>query len=62
MSKLIYSIDEAAASLSLGKTKLYEELGKGKIKAIKIGRRTMIPTECLKQYIDTLPNYQHKEG
>lgn len=42
-SKLAYSIREACAALSLGRTKLYALIAEGELEAVRIGGRTVIP-------------------
>jgi excisionase family DNA binding protein len=51
-SKLAYSIAEAAAATSLGRSKIYELIGEGRIEARKIGRRTVIPSASLAALFD----------
>jgi len=45
--KLAYSIREAMHASSLGKTKMYELINQGKLQAVRIGGRTVIPAESL---------------
>jgi hypothetical protein len=40
----------AQAALSIGRSKLYEELGKGNLDAVKDGPRTLITTESIRRY------------
>ena len=45
-----------AAKLSgLGRTAIYEEIGTGRLRAVKRGRRTLILAEDLKIWIGSLP-------
>lgn len=57
MEPLLLSVDEAAKALSIGKTKLYSELSLGKIEAAKLGKRTLISRESLRQYLENLDTY-----
>ena len=45
--KLAFSIREACEASSLGKTTLYTHINSGRLKAIRIGGRTLIPAESL---------------
>ena len=45
--KLAFSIREACAASSLGKTTLYTHITSGRLKAIRVGGRTLIPAESL---------------
>jgi excisionase family DNA binding protein len=49
--KLAYSIREAMHASSLGKTKMYELINQGKLQAVRIGGRTVIPAESLQALI-----------
>jgi len=53
-AKLAYSINEAVAATSIKRTKLYELIADPEcpLRAIRIGGRTLIPTESLKALID----------
>jgi excisionase family DNA binding protein len=42
MDPIAISVEEARKSLGIGRTKLYELVGQGRLKALKIGRRTLI--------------------
>lgn len=57
MNPLLLSIDEAANLLSIGKTKLYAELAAGRLQAVKLGKRTLIPRTSVDNYIDALQAY-----
>lgn len=46
-SPLAYSIKEACAASSLGRTSLYTHINSGRLKAIRVGGRTLIPAESL---------------
>lgn len=57
MESRLLSVDEAANALSIGKTKLYSELKLGRIRGVKLGKRTFITPEEIKIYISTLETY-----
>lgn len=48
------TIKEAHQYLNIGKTKFYDLIKEGKIKPIKIGKRTLIDPEDLKTFIKGL--------
>lgn len=52
MEPLSLRIEEAAAAIPMGKSKLWEEIGAGRIKVIRIGRSVRIPTDELRRYIE----------
>lgn len=54
MNKLLLSPAEAAETLGIGRTKLYELLGAGVIRSVHIGRGRKIPPEALAEYVHAL--------
>lgn len=48
---LAYSINEACRVSSLGRTRLYQLIGEGRLEVRKIGKRTLIPAASLKALI-----------
>lgn len=49
---LAYSVGEACRVSSLGRTRLYQLIGEGRLEVRKIGRRTLIPAASLRALID----------
>ena len=49
------SIHEACTFSGIGKTKLYEAINSGKLKARKAGKRTLILSDDLRDYLSSLP-------
>ncbi len=49
--KLAYSIKEACAATSLGRTTIYAHIAAGTLLARRIGGRTVIPAESLRALI-----------
>lgn len=45
--KLGYSIREAVAATSLGRTTIYNHIAAGRLRAVRVGGRTIIPAEAL---------------
>jgi excisionase family DNA binding protein len=46
-----FSVDEAARSLSLSRTSLYELLDSGRIRSVKVGSRRLVPTAALDEFL-----------
>lgn len=46
-SKIAYSIKEACRASSLGRTTLYGHIAAGRLRAVRVGGRTIIPAESL---------------
>jgi len=49
------TIQEACTYSGIGKTKLYEAINSGKLKARKAGKRTLILSDDLRNYLSSLP-------
>jgi excisionase family DNA binding protein len=47
LPKLAFSVREACAASSLGKTTLYSHISAGRLKAVRVGGRTLIPADSL---------------
>jgi excisionase family DNA binding protein len=50
--KIGYSIREACQASSLGRTTIYNHIAAGRLKATRIGGRTIIPAEALRALIE----------
>lgn len=44
---LAYSIKEACAASSLGRTSIYAHIAAGRLRAVRVGGRTIIPADSL---------------
>lgn len=51
------SISQAQAIIGLGKTKIYELLKNGEIRAVKCGNRTLILKSELQDFLENLKPY-----
>jgi excisionase family DNA binding protein len=49
--KLLLSVEEAAAALSLGRSLVYDLVMRGDIRSIKVRRTRRIPVEALHEFI-----------
>lgn len=62
MSENLLSIEQARESLGVGKTTLYKLIGEKKIKAKKIGKRTVILKSDLENFLNSLEDYKPTVG
>ena len=46
---------DACRQIGCGMTTLYQEIAAGRIEARKMGKKTLIPAESLRAYLDALP-------
>jgi excisionase family DNA binding protein len=52
MDQITVTVDGAKKALGIGTTKLYELIGNGQLKTVKIGRRTLVKTDSIRQLVD----------
>ena len=49
---IAYSVADACRVSSLGRTRLYQLIGEGKLEVRKVGKRTLIPAASLRALIE----------
>lgn len=49
---IAYSVADACRVSSLGRTRLYQLIGEGRLKVRKVGKRTLIPAASLRALIE----------
>lgn len=54
MAPITVTIQDATKALGIGTTKLYELIGTGKLRTVKLGRRTLVRTDSIRELIDAL--------
>ena len=52
MDPITVTVEGARKALGLGNTKIYELIGEGRLKTIKVGRRTLVKTESIRALVD----------
>jgi excisionase family DNA binding protein len=58
VEKLAFSIDEAAVRANIGRDGIYQAIREKRLDAKKAGRRTLIPADALRRFIENLPSLQ----
>jgi excisionase family DNA binding protein len=53
-SQLLYSVEEAAGMIGIGRTFMFHLLATGEIDSLKIGRRRKVPRDAIDDYIERL--------
>jgi excisionase family DNA binding protein len=53
--KLTYSIAEVCAAANVGRTTAYAAIKIGSLRAVKLGRRTIVLAEDLNRFLENLP-------
>jgi excisionase family DNA binding protein len=56
--RLLYSVEEAAELLGIGRTFMFHLLATGEIDSFKIGKRRKVPRDALDGYIERLRSEQ----
>ena len=54
---LFVSVSDGAKILGLGRSKFYEEARNGRIKLVKLGRRSLVSTASLKAFAESLTQF-----
>lgn len=55
VTRLLHPVPEAMAALGgMSRSTIYELFAKGEIKTVKVGRRTYVPADELRRYVDSL--------
>lgn len=47
----LLSVDEAARHLGIGRSALYGELAAGRLRSLKVGRRRLVPSGAIAEYV-----------
>jgi excisionase family DNA binding protein len=47
----LLSVDEAAAMLGIGRSVLYSEIGAGRLRSLRVGRRRLLSASAIRDYI-----------
>jgi len=54
-NQLAYNVLEACQTARIGRTNLYEAIRSGELRAVKYGKRTLILSDDLHRWLDSLP-------
>lgn len=57
---LLYTAEEAAKELRIGRTQMFALMGSGRIASVKIGRSRRVPRAALDAYVEGLRNEQRR--
>ncbi len=60
--KLTFTLKEASAALGIGKTTLHAAIADGRLAAVKLGNRTLIPAESMRAWLASLPRVPRKRN
>jgi len=54
VERLLFTVQQCAEALGIGRTKAYELVLKGEISSVKVGRRRLVPRWALEKFIRKL--------
>jgi excisionase family DNA binding protein len=54
MEKLLLTPEEAAERLSVGRSRIFELIGSGRLRSVRLGASRRIPTSALVEFVDEL--------
>jgi excisionase family DNA binding protein len=54
LQRLLYTVDEAAQCLSVGRTNVFDLIRRGEIESVKIGSRRLVPRAALEAFVNSL--------
>jgi len=60
IAPLATGVDGACRALGIGRTKLYAEITAGRLKAVKFGKKTLIPTDQFPNWLASLEPVEAK--
>ena len=52
--KLLFTVEEAAQRLGIGRTVMYRLVSSGAVGSVTLGRLRRVPRECLTEYVSAL--------
>lgn len=55
-NQITLTVEQACATTGYGRTKLYDLIGSGRVRAKKDGQKTLILSESLRNHINSLPD------
>ena len=60
--RLTYSVEEVAAVLGVSKTKIYDSVRAGELRAVQLGRRVVIPYDALEELVGPIGTRECESG
>lgn len=62
LPKFLYTVEETAESLSIGRTAVYQLLNSGQLESVHIGRARRVVHSSIEAYIEKLLQNKAEEG
>lgn len=61
VGRVSYTVEEASAATGLARSRLYQAISKGELKTFKAGRRRMVSTKAIEEFIAKLERDSAKD-
>ncbi|MGX1839391.1 helix-turn-helix domain-containing protein [Streptomyces diastaticus] len=58
-TRRLLRVEDAATTLGFKRSTAYEEIRRGRLRTVQVGRRRLIPTEYIEEYIELLKRESH---
>ena len=55
--KILFSVNETASALGLGRGTVWKMIREGKLRAVRIGNRVLVPQSVLEEFAEHLEPY-----
>lgn len=62
LSRRLLTVGEAAETLGMGRTAIFEQIRLGRLKSVKVGRARRIPLDYINDFIDLLKTEAETES
>ena len=62
MERELLTVPQACAVLNLGKTQIYRRMSLGELRAVKCGKKTLIPRTAINDFIGQLKPFKDDGG
>jgi excisionase family DNA binding protein len=59
---LMCTVKEACRRTGLGRTRIYQAIGSGELRAMKCGQRTLIETDGIRRWLSSLPTVKRRRA
>jgi excisionase family DNA binding protein len=60
LKPISYSVEEISRVNNIGRTSIYKALGEGKLRGMKLGRKTLILESDFREFLASLPPFQSR--
>ena len=54
VEKMLVTVNDACERLSISRSRIYQEIGAGRLRSIKLGKQRLIAVRELERYVDWL--------